>query len=260
MARFRFVQALLLSCEFAISAASVVLFGLAYPDRFRSKLWENGGELRWNSNPRLRIYFYANYREPPEIPLIWSQRQVGYCQGTRCDLLTLLRLTTSNLAISILTLVVFLTRAIMSRLDYLPLYGNVLYDILLLTLWAASVTGQCSGGYSDPEHSSMHPWYLAYGCTESTAVNRGYCHVAQASFVLSVLAVLLYGSRLSFYLWTVVCDGGKERQFDSISEDESKELLPGMDAESVSDSASGAGWYKQPLSPVLAFFPEKPNP
>ena len=74
MARLALVYNALLGLEFAVATAVLVLFGLAYPDRFRSRLWENGGVEGWNSNPNKRIYFYANHKEPPEIPLIWSQR------------------------------------------------------------------------------------------------------------------------------------------------------------------------------------------
>lgn len=68
------VLSLLLCLESIIVIGALVLFGAAYPDRLRSRLWRNGGEEGWCSNPRLRIYFYANYEEPPVIPLIWSQR------------------------------------------------------------------------------------------------------------------------------------------------------------------------------------------
>jgi len=64
----------LILVELLISIAALVLFCLEYPADFRSSLWENGGEEGYNSNPNQRIYFYANHREPPEIPLIWSQR------------------------------------------------------------------------------------------------------------------------------------------------------------------------------------------
>ena len=37
-------------------------------------LWLNGGSQGWNSDPRLRVYEYANYREPPPVPLIWDPR------------------------------------------------------------------------------------------------------------------------------------------------------------------------------------------
>lgn len=66
-------QLSLMSLELFITTIAVALSAHAYPDRYRSRLWENGGVEGWNSNPKLRIYFYANHREPPEIPLIWTQ-------------------------------------------------------------------------------------------------------------------------------------------------------------------------------------------
>lgn len=64
----------LLLVEFTIALTAVILFGLAFPNRFRWRLWENGGEEGWNSNPNQRIYFYANHREPYEVPYLWQQR------------------------------------------------------------------------------------------------------------------------------------------------------------------------------------------
>lgn len=68
------VLVMLLCLESVVVLGALALFGIAYPDHFRSRLWRDGGEEGWCSNPRLRIYFYANSEEPPEIPLIWSQR------------------------------------------------------------------------------------------------------------------------------------------------------------------------------------------
>ena len=68
------VQVLFLCVEFLVAVSALVVCCCAYSDDLRTKLWEVGGERGWNSNPRLRIYFYANYKELPEIPLLWSQR------------------------------------------------------------------------------------------------------------------------------------------------------------------------------------------
>jgi hypothetical protein len=66
--------------EFVLAFASLSLFLGAYvsPDEHREALWLDGGESGWNSDPRQRIYFYANYKEPPPIPLIWGQRSITY--------------------------------------------------------------------------------------------------------------------------------------------------------------------------------------
>lgn len=70
--------------ELCICLVTVLLFALSYQKSIRRGLWENGGEEGWNSDPRLRIYYYANYREPPEIPLIWSQKLAALESNHAC--------------------------------------------------------------------------------------------------------------------------------------------------------------------------------
>ena len=60
--------------ELAIIILLLILCGYACPDTFRTTLWREGGTHGWNSDPDLRIYFYANHQRPPTIPYIWSMR------------------------------------------------------------------------------------------------------------------------------------------------------------------------------------------
>jgi hypothetical protein len=60
--------------EFILVITGLGLFLGGYIENVRSSLWEIGGNHGWNSNPRLRIYFYANHITPPDVPLVWSQR------------------------------------------------------------------------------------------------------------------------------------------------------------------------------------------
>ncbi|KAF7550826.1 hypothetical protein G7046_g7891 [Stylonectria norvegica] len=236
---------MLLGLELTLATAAVVLFGLAYTDGSRSRLWENGGEEGWNSNPNKRIYFYANHKEPPEIPLIWSQR-----------------LTDSNLAIAILSFIIFFARATMSRLGYLPRYANVMYDVLLSSLWTISVLGQSSGDRSDAEHWSDHPWYLTRGCAASWSETRGACRVAQIGFGVSMLALVFYGGRALLQTLVMVCCAGRksEREWTMVDGEEEDEYRDGERERhtavmlTVQDDR-----YDQALSPVLAFFPSGPD-
>lgn len=68
---------LVILTELLLGIITFTLFCSAYPDQYRTRLWLIGGEHGWNSDPSLRIYFYANYQNPPEIPLLWSQRSVS---------------------------------------------------------------------------------------------------------------------------------------------------------------------------------------
>lgn len=74
MNRDTFIDRCVLFTEFILVITLLAIFGAAYPDHFRTKMWEKGGAEGWNSDPEQRIYFYANYKEPPEVPLIWSQQ------------------------------------------------------------------------------------------------------------------------------------------------------------------------------------------
>ncbi|CAM1507438.1 Fc.00g070790.m01.CDS01 [Cosmosporella sp. VM-42] len=241
MARLATVYNVLLGLEFGVATTALVLFGLAYPDRFRSQLWENGGEEGLNSNPNKRIYFYANHKEPPEIPLIWSQR-----------------LTDSNFAIAILSFIIVAARFVMSRVSYLPRYASIMYDVLLASFWSISLVGQSSGDFSDPDHASEHPWYLTQGCTSSWDRNRGYCRVAQASFVVSMLAVALYGGKVLFQLLELVCNRGKEHaERWSYDHRAGEEKHSDLEREAERWLTVREPHVDEALSPVLAFFPSE---
>ncbi|UNI22327.1 hypothetical protein JDV02_008226 [Purpureocillium takamizusanense] len=233
--RLRIVQALLLGLEVVVAVTLLALFGFAYSNHFRSGLWEEGGAQEWNSDPRLRIYFYANHREPPEIPLIWSQR-----------------LAASNLSIAVLTVFVLVTRLALLRLSYMPEYTSILYDLLLFSLWAISLAGQSSGDYSDPKHICAHPWYLIHGCAKISGQNRAYCRLAQAGFAFTLLALAIYGSRLLLSAYGIVKARDSQKEYEDLAWG-----AESSDLEWASEREEKRRWWlDQPLSPVLAFFPE----
>ena len=62
----------LFAVEVAFSVAALALFGIAQPDLYRTRLWQEGSDHGWNSNPNSIIYAYANYK-PIKVPLPWSQ-------------------------------------------------------------------------------------------------------------------------------------------------------------------------------------------
>lgn len=61
----------LLVIELPLTVGMLVLFGIADGDTYRTKLWQNGSDYGFNSNPNEILYAYANYR-PISVPLIWS--------------------------------------------------------------------------------------------------------------------------------------------------------------------------------------------
>lgn len=143
----------------------------------------------------------------------------------------------------------------MSYLEYLPRYAKVMYDLLLSCLWIVSLTGQNSGDFSDPEHVSAHPWYLTRGCAASRDADRGSCGMAQAGFVVSILAVMLYGGRLVLEALLAAYQHGRRKGREWVGESIAEEKYSDEEQETVVGLVVPDGWYDQGLSPVLAFFP-----
>lgn len=51
----------------------LVLFGIAQPDLYRTKMWEIGHAYGFNSNPKMILYAYANYEPLPQVPFVWTR-------------------------------------------------------------------------------------------------------------------------------------------------------------------------------------------
>ena len=58
--------------ELPLTVAALALFGIAQPDLYRTRFWQEGADHGWNSNPNQIIYGIANYK-PVKAPLPWSQ-------------------------------------------------------------------------------------------------------------------------------------------------------------------------------------------
>lgn len=79
--------------EFAFTIAALALYGIADPDLYRTKLWQNGSDLGFNSNPNELLYAYANYK-PISVPPVWSSLY-AHCSpnyASRCELIILIAL------------------------------------------------------------------------------------------------------------------------------------------------------------------------
>lgn len=65
----------LIIIEVPLSIAALALFGIADPDTYRTRLWQNGANEGFNSDPSEILYDFANYR-PVHKPLVWSELYV----------------------------------------------------------------------------------------------------------------------------------------------------------------------------------------
>ncbi|KAI5862496.1 hypothetical protein GGS23DRAFT_570477 [Durotheca rogersii] len=174
-------SAVLLAAELGLVLTTMSLLCCAYPERVRRTLWQIGGENGWNSNPRLRVYFYANYEKPPDIPPIWSQR-----------------LSESNLAISVLAVVISMVRIVLAFLGSASSFSavfNAFNDMLLSGFWMYSVAAQSSSDLTDPGHLSLRPWYLEKSCEILHESVVHHCVLAKACFAFSVLSLMLFLAR-----------------------------------------------------------------
>lgn len=61
----------LLFLEFPVTVACLALFGIASPDLYRTRLWQDGADNGFNSSPSEILYSYANYR-PIAVPKVWA--------------------------------------------------------------------------------------------------------------------------------------------------------------------------------------------
>lgn len=61
--------------ELLITIAALALYGIAVPDLYRTKLWQEGSDHGWNSNPNEILYAYANHR-PIKYPTPWASSYV----------------------------------------------------------------------------------------------------------------------------------------------------------------------------------------
>ncbi|KAK0622779.1 hypothetical protein B0T14DRAFT_564199 [Immersiella caudata] len=175
-------QCLFLSIEFVLCIVALCVFVHGHASGLRTALWTVGGEQGWNSNPRLRIYFYANHREPPEIPSVWTES-----------------LADSLLGIAIISTAFWMTRMVLFQCSIGPPWIGATYDLILSGLWTYGVKAQSSSDLTDTQHLSEQPWYLQQSCADISGDDGVLCGHGRACF--SVAVVCMYdGPGSSFHL------------------------------------------------------------
>ncbi|KAL8962407.1 MAG: hypothetical protein Q9193_001181 [Seirophora villosa] len=174
--------------ELLIEIAALALYGIAQPDLYRTRLWQEGSDHGWNSSPSEIIYAYANYR-PISKPLPWSQFVTDF-----------------NVVISVLALFLLLVKGIMyiCRIFH-PLLSAILHAALV-ALFAVSIHAQAAPDTSDPDHPQPGaPWYITRGCGAPVRPSlRGYCQQAQASFAVTVMLLALFLAFLALSLYSLL--------------------------------------------------------
>ncbi|KAL8989301.1 MAG: hypothetical protein Q9177_001785 [Variospora cf. flavescens] len=174
--------------ELCIEIAALALYGIAQPDLYRTRLWQEGSDHGWNSSPSEIIYAYANYR-PISTPLPWSQF-----------------VTSFNVIISVVALFLLLVKGIMYICHiFHPLLSAIIHAALV-ALFAVSIHAQAASDMSDPDQPQPGPpWYITRGCGAPVRPSlRGYCQQAKASFAVTIMLCVLFAAFLALSLYSLV--------------------------------------------------------
>jgi hypothetical protein len=202
----------------------LVLFGIAQPDLYRTKLWQVGYDNKFNSNPLMILYAYANHRPLPTVPLVWSQLYapptLGSSSLSNSPANHAARLTNFNVAISVVTLFILLVKMVMYIMHvWYPLVG-LLANISMVAIWTVSVYGQMGPDYADPRYQSSIAWYISKSCSYAEPYGLAKsCMLAKGTFAVSVYMLFLYLVNLGLAIWAMWPREGADYQEDD-EEDE----------------------------------------
>lgn len=182
----------LMPLELAGLVPLLVLFGIAQPDLYRTKLWEIGHYYGFNSDPRMILYAYANYEPYPNVPFVWTRT-----------------LTDFNVAISVITLFVLLVKLITFIMKFwFPMLAAGI-NLAMVTLYTVSVYGQMGPDHADPRYHSNVAWYIAKSCDYARPF-RAYksCQLAKGTFASQYTC-----SRCTWLTWPSRCTcAGRTRE------------------------------------------------
>ncbi|KAI1128680.1 hypothetical protein F5Y10DRAFT_168912 [Nemania abortiva] len=226
--------------ELALTVTLLVLTALAQPDTYRTKLWQAGYELGFNSNPSVIAFAYANGKSPPTIPFVWSRTLTDY-----------------NVAIAIISLFFLITRLIAFIMDFwLPIIVLPI-NIAFVGLYAASLGGQAGPDYLDPNHPSRVAWYVAKPC--SVAKNQqiqSYCTSAKGTFAAFSLMFIVTLVNLGLTIWAMLPNERDKRDWDSDDEDDDEPLGAG-----AGGNRKGSSWemHSIPPTPRTGLMPYTPR-
>ncbi|KAJ9615303.1 hypothetical protein H2200_001378 [Cladophialophora chaetospira] len=178
----------LIGIELPLTVALLALFGIASPDTYRTRLWQDGADNGFNSSPTTGLYAAANYR-PYTTPRVWSQFITDY-----------------NVAIVVLSLFIMLVKSIMYMLHVFPPILSVVIHIGLTIIYAVSVDYQASNDTTDPDHPQHGaPWYITKKCSVAHDKNNvHYCTQAKAAFACTCAMLGIFVTYLGFALYSCV--------------------------------------------------------
>ncbi|KAK7537786.1 hypothetical protein IWX49DRAFT_478930, partial [Phyllosticta citricarpa] len=190
---------ILMAIEFPLVVAILTLFGIAHPNTYRTKLWQEGADLGYNSAPNAILYAMANYK-PVKTPLVWS----GH-------------LTNFNLVISVLQTFILICKVPMIVVNTFYPMLSLLVHCFLLALYSYSAYGQTGHDTLDPRRPSTGlPWYIKESCDiASTSSLKGYCLQAKSAFVVTVLVLVLFCIYILLSIYSAIPTAAQREQYEA---------------------------------------------
>ncbi|KAI2630374.1 hypothetical protein GGS26DRAFT_108397 [Hypomontagnella submonticulosa] len=195
--------------ELGGTVAVLVMFALAQPDLYRTRLWRAGNELGFNSSPAVILWSYSNYEPYPKLPLVWSQT-----------------ITDFNVAISVLSLFLLLSKLIAFIMHvWYPIIA-LFINTALIALYVTSIAGQAGPDYLDPDHPSPIAWYIAKPCdVAANQTVQGYCRLAKGSFAAACIMLGIYVINMGLNIWAMLPNPANDQEVDDDEETASPATL-----------------------------------
>ncbi|WEW57652.1 hypothetical protein PRK78_003119 [Emydomyces testavorans] len=228
----------LLVIELPFTVAVLALFGIASPNLYRTKLWQDGADNGFNSSPDELVYRFANY-EPYTTPRPWTQF-----------------ITNFNLVISVLSMFFLLVKAPMFVLNvfYPPL--SILVHTILIVLYCVSAAWQGGSDMSDKTRPQPGaPWYITKNCNVARhPSNIGYCKQAKSGFACTIVLIAIFLTHLALAI--ISCfptEETRERQREKLEKKQTLEELKSLKSPCYPNFIHGENGL-QPITPrTMAF-------
>lgn len=143
-------------------------------------------------------------------------------------------LTEFNVAISVISLFVLLTKMIGFIMKvYYPIVG-LFFGTAMTALYATSIYGQAGPDYADSRYPSPVAWYIRYSCDIAAPFGgEKHCQLAKGTFALTIYMLFLYLCNLGLAIWSML----PNNELDDVDSD---------DEESHAPTTSDKQWEMQP--------------
>lgn len=153
------------------------------------------------------------------------------------------RITEFNVAISVISLFVLLTKMIAFIMKwYYPVIG-LFFSTAMTALYATSIYGQAGPDYADSRYPSPVAWYIRYGCDIARPFGAvKHCMIAKGTFAVTTYLLFLYLCNLGLAIWAMLPNKELDLGYDSDDDDdESGPRGGGHDKQWEMQAVKGAG-------------------